>query len=106
MSYARVSWPVREFYRKNDHVRNTHHVRGPADRTGRPVDQDRSSQALRGSSTTGRWGIAIEVATRMQSPGTVFQASPMVGRYAPLGFQKSVAAQRVVYIAVRAPARP
>ena len=34
--------------------------------TGRPVDQDRCKQALRGSSTTGRWGIACEVATRTQ----------------------------------------
>ena len=33
-------------------------------RTGRPAAQDRCKRALRGSSTTGRWGIAIEDATR------------------------------------------
>ena len=35
---------------------------------------------------------------------STMSAGPMVGRYAPLGFQKSLAAQRVIYIAVRAPA--
>ena len=34
---------------------------------------------------------------------TVMSAGPMVERYAPLGFQEPLAAQRVIYIAVRAP---
>ena len=33
-------------------------------------------------------------------------AGPTVERYAPLAFQKSLAAQRVIYIAVRSPVRP